>query len=59
MEKIALGRGLEPNTALGLRPRAVLVSRPRPRAIFSIVHERMRCFNWFIVLGKLAGPVFA
>ena len=44
MEKIALGHGLEPNTALGFAsccislspsPRAVLVSRPRPRAIFS------------------------
>ena len=26
-----------------------LPSRPRPRAIFHIVHERMRYFNWFIV----------
>ena len=29
-----------------------LASRPRPSAIFHIVHERMRYFNWFIVFLK-------
>ncbi len=32
------------------KPSALLVSRPRPRAIFPIVHERKRCFNWFSVI---------
>ena len=26
-----------------------LASRPCPRAIFHVVHERMQYFNWFIV----------
>ena len=26
-----------------------LASRPRPSAIFHVVHERIRYFNWFIV----------
>ena len=26
-----------------------LASRPCPSAIFHVVHERMRYFNWFIV----------
>ena len=27
-----------------------LASRPRPRAIFHVVHEGIQYFNWFIVL---------
>ena len=29
-------------------PRAILASRPNLRAIFPIVNERKRYFNWFI-----------
>ena len=29
-----------------------LAPRPRPSAIFHVVHERMRYFNWFIVFLK-------
>ena len=32
------------------KPSALLTSRPRPRAIFPVVHERKRCFNWFSVI---------
>ena len=31
-------------------PRAIFASRPRPRAIFHVVHEGIWYFNWFIVL---------
>ena len=31
-------------------PSALLASRSRPMAIFPIVHERKRCFNWFSVI---------
>ena len=29
--------------------REILPSRHAPSAIFPVVHERNRCFNWFIV----------
>ena len=31
------------------KPSAVLASRHAPSAIFPALHERDRCFNWFIV----------
>jgi len=30
------------------KPSAIFASRPRPRAIFPVVHGRKRYFNWFI-----------
>ena len=43
---ITQGRGREANIARG--EAAIFASRPRPRAIFPVVHERKRYFNWFI-----------
>ena len=30
-------------------PCAIFASRPGPCALFHVVHERIRYFNWFIV----------
>ena len=33
-----------------VKPSAVLALETHPSAIFPVVHERNRCFNWFIVV---------
>ena len=50
MEKIARGHGRVAN--IESRVLRILVLRPSPSAIFTILHS-WQCFNWFIVLAGL------
>ena len=50
---IARGRGREP-IKHEAQPSALFARDHAPSAIFSIMHERERYFNWFIVAAFLA-----
>ena len=52
-ENIARGCGREP-IKHSAAPRALFSRDHAPSAIFSVMHERERYFNWFIVVAFLA-----
>jgi len=55
---IAQGRGREGNIAGG-KVKYYFASRPHPHAIFAVVHERKRYFNWFIVMSTIFSTIFS
>ena len=50
---IARGRGREP-IKYEVQPSTLFARDHAPSAIFSVIHERERYFNWFIVAAFLA-----